>query len=77
MEFFDSVKQVFTNHNPGIGMQVMIKDPDDKVVLSATYGTEHKIVMVSSTHGEHIICMNTNSTAWFGGQQVVNKVSTF
>lgn len=55
---------------PGIGMHVEVKDPDDKTILSRVYSSEGKITFTSHTPGEHVICMYSNSTAWFSGSQL-------
>lgn len=54
----------------GIGMHVEVKDPDDKTILSRVYSSEGKITFTSHTPGEHVICMYSNSTAWFSGSQL-------
>lgn len=56
--------------SPGIGMHVDIRDPDDKTLLSRVYSSEGKISFTSHTPGEHVICMYSNSSAWFGGSQL-------
>lgn len=55
---------------PGIGMHVEVRDPDDKVILSRVYSSEGKISFTSQTPGEHVICLYSNSTAWFSGSQL-------
>lgn len=54
----------------GIGMHVEVRDPDDKVILSRVYSAEGKIFFTSHLPGEHVICMYSNSTAWFSGSQL-------
>lgn len=54
----------------GIGMHVEVRDPDDKTILSRVYSSEGKITFTSHTPGEHVICMYSNSTAWFSGSQL-------
>lgn len=56
--------------SPGIGMHVEVRDPDDKTILSRVYSSEGKISFTSHTPGEHVICMYSNSTAWFSGSQL-------
>lgn len=56
--------------SPGIGMHVEVKDPDDKVVLSRVYSSEGRLSFTSHTHGEHVICLYSNSTKWFSGTQL-------
>lgn len=54
----------------GIGMHVEVRDPDDKIILSRIYSAEGKISFTSHIPGEHVICMYSNSTAWFSGSQL-------
>lgn len=51
-------------------MHVEVRDPDDKTILSRVYSSEGKITFTSHTPGEHVICMYSNSTAWFSGSQL-------
>lgn len=56
--------------SPGIGMHVEVRDSDDKVILSRVYSSQGRISFTSHTPGEHVICMYSNSTAWFNGAQL-------
>ena len=56
--------------SPGIGMHVEVKDPEDKLILSRVYSSEGRISFTSHKSGEHVICMYSNSTAWFSGSQL-------
>lgn len=60
--------------SPGIGMHVEVKDPDDKPILSRVYSSEGRISFTSHTPGEHVICLYSNSTAWFSGTQLVRQL---
>lgn len=60
--------------SPGIGMHVEIRDPDDKVVLSRMYTSVGKVTFTSHTPGEHVICLYSNSTAWFSGGLLVATI---
>lgn len=51
-------------------MHVEVRDPDDKIVLSRVYSSEGRISFTSHVPGEHVICMFSNSTAWFSGSQL-------
>ncbi|CAI5453243.1 unnamed protein product [Caenorhabditis angaria] len=53
---------------PNIGMHVEVKDPEDKVILSKLYTAEGRFTFTSNTPGEHVICLYSNSTAWYGAQ---------
>ncbi|KAK0408245.1 hypothetical protein QR680_003853 [Steinernema hermaphroditum] len=55
---------------PSIGMHVEVKDPEEKVILSKLYTSEGRFTFTSHTPGEHLICLYSNSTAWFGGNQL-------
>lgn len=56
--------------SPGIGMLAEVRDPDDKVILSRMYSSDGRIAFTSHTPGEHVICLYSNSTAWFSGSQL-------
>jgi hypothetical protein len=71
VELYDPRSQGFMPSSPGIGMHVEVKDADDKVVLSRVYSSEGRISFTSHTPGEHVICLYSNSTAWFSGGQLV------
>ncbi|KAL1505369.1 hypothetical protein ABEB36_004952 [Hypothenemus hampei] len=70
VQLYDPRTGGFMPSSPGIGMHVDIRDPDDKTLLSRVYSSEGKISFTSHTPGEHVICMYSNSSAWFGGSQL-------
>ncbi|XP_055550592.1 transmembrane emp24 domain-containing protein eca isoform X2 [Wyeomyia smithii] len=70
VELYDPRSGGFMPSSPGIGMHVEVKDPDDKTILSRVYSSEGRISFTSHTPGEHVICMYSNSTAWFSGSQL-------
>ncbi|XP_035719500.1 transmembrane emp24 domain-containing protein eca-like [Vespa mandarinia] len=70
VELYDPRSDGFMQSSPGIGMHVEIRDPDDKPILSRVYSSEGRIAFTSHTPGEHVICLYSNSTAWFGGSQL-------
>lgn len=51
----------------GIGMHVEVKDPETKVLMSKLYSSEGRFTFTTHMPGEHVICLYSNSTAWFGG----------
>jgi len=51
-------------------MHVEVSDPDQKVVLSRTYAAEGRFTFTSHSAGEHVICLNSNSSAWFNAGQL-------
>jgi hypothetical protein len=71
VELFDENSKTYLPSTPGIGMHVEVKDPDDKMVLSKLYTSEGRFSFTSHSPGEHIICLYSNSTAWFGAQKLV------
>lgn len=60
----------FMETAPGLAMHVDIRDPDDKLILSKVYAAEGKVAMTSHKPGEHVICLQSNSTRWFSGGQL-------
>ncbi|CAF0876121.1 unnamed protein product [Rotaria sp. Silwood1] len=70
VELFDAASHTYLPSTPGIGMHVEVKDPDEKIVLSKLYTSEGRFTFTSHIPGEHVICLYSNSTAWFGGQQL-------
>ncbi|XP_034943093.1 transmembrane emp24 domain-containing protein eca [Chelonus insularis] len=70
VELFDPRSGGFMPSSPGVGMHVEVRDPDDKVILSRIYSSEGRISFTSHIPGEHIICLYSNSTAWFSGTQL-------
>jgi hypothetical protein len=72
VELFDATSNTYLPSTPGIGMHVEVKDPDEKIVLSKLYTSEGRFTFTSHIPGEHVICLYSNSTAWFGGQQLVS-----
>ncbi|CAF2389777.1 unnamed protein product [Rotaria sp. Silwood2] len=70
VELFDENTKTYLPSTPGIGMHVEVKDPDDKIVLSKLYTNEGRFTFTSHIPGEHIICIYSNSSAWFSKQQL-------
>lgn len=70
VELYDPRSGGFMPSSPGIGMHVEVRDPNDGVVLSRVYSSEGMISFTSTTPGEHVICMYSNSTSWFSGSQL-------
>ncbi|XP_016939679.1 transmembrane emp24 domain-containing protein eca [Drosophila suzukii] len=70
VELYDPRSNGFMPSSPGIGMHVEVRDSDDKIVLSRVYSSQGRISFTSHTPGEHVICMYSNSTAWFSGAQL-------
>ncbi|CAL1673633.1 unnamed protein product [Lasius platythorax] len=70
VELYDPKSEDFMPSSPGIGMHVEVKDPDNKPILSRVYSSAGRISFTSHTPGEHVICLYSNSTAWFSGTQL-------
>ncbi|XP_064554865.1 5'-AMP-activated protein kinase subunit gamma-1-like [Drosophila montana] len=70
VELYDPRSNGFMPSSPGIGMHVEVRDSDDKVILSRVYSSQGRMSFTSHTPGEHVICMYSNSTAWFNGAQL-------
>lgn len=58
-------------------MHVEVRDPDDKMILSKVYSSEGRFTFQSHTPGEHVICLMSNSSQWFGGGQLVCMTKIF
>ncbi|CAH1782702.1 unnamed protein product [Owenia fusiformis] len=52
------------------GVLIEVTDPTQNIVLARTYAAEGRFTFTSHTAGEHIICLHSNSSAWFGGGQL-------
>lgn len=70
VEIFDPRADDFIRSSPGMGMHVEVSDPDDKTILSRVYSSEGRISFTSHTPGEHVICLYSNTSAWFSGTQL-------
>lgn len=70
VELYDPKSGGFMPSTPGIGMHVEVRDPNDRILLSRVYSSEGMISFTSTTPGEHVICMYSNSTSWFSGSQL-------
>ncbi|CAG5134664.1 unnamed protein product [Candidula unifasciata] len=70
VEMFDKNSNSFIPTVYGLGMHVECRDPDDRVVLSRTYAAEGRFTFTSHAAGEHVICLNSNSSAWFNAGQL-------
>ncbi|XP_075243194.1 transmembrane emp24 domain-containing protein eca-like [Convolutriloba macropyga] len=60
----------FLPPSQGIGMHVDVRDPNDKMVLSRTYSAQGQFTFISHTAGEHVICLYSNTSKWFGGAKL-------
>ena len=67
VQIFDKDSNDYLPTTQGIGMHVEVKDPEQKTVLSKLYSSEGRFSFTTHMPGEHVICLYSNSTAWFGG----------
>ncbi|CAF1902672.1 unnamed protein product [Rotaria magnacalcarata] len=70
VELYDENSNSYRPSTPGIGMHVEVKDPDDKIILSKLYTSEGRFTFTSHIPGEHIVCLYSNSSSWFGKQKL-------
>ncbi|XP_029440363.1 transmembrane emp24 domain-containing protein 11-like [Rhinatrema bivittatum] len=62
MQQWDLIEHDFLPSAPGLGMVVTITAPNGELLLSKVYGPEATATFTSHTHGEHSICLQSNST---------------
>lgn len=67
VQIFDKDANDYLPTPHGIGMHVEVKDPEQKMILSKLYSAEGRFSFTTHMPGEHVICLYSNSTAWFGG----------
>ncbi|XP_002019365.2 transmembrane emp24 domain-containing protein eca [Drosophila persimilis] len=70
MELYDPRSNGFIPSSPGIGMHVEVRDSNNKIILSRVYRSQGWLFFTAHAPGEHVICMYSNSTAWFSGAQL-------
>ncbi|NXD13963.1 TMD11 protein, partial [Nothocercus nigrocapillus] len=69
---WDIRDQDFLESAPGLGMFVTVTAPSDEVLLKKLYGPQARFSFTSYMSGEHIICLQSNSTRLtaFGGSKL-------
>ncbi|KAM4854309.1 transmembrane emp24 domain-containing protein 11 [Thomomys bottae] len=69
---WDTGRQDFFDSAPGLGMFVTITTYNDEVLLSKLYGAQGTFYFASHSPGEHMICLESNSTQHvsFGGSKL-------
>ncbi|XP_022362042.1 transmembrane emp24 domain-containing protein 11 [Enhydra lutris kenyoni] len=69
---WDIHRQDFLESAPGLGMFVTVTTYNDEVLLSKLYGPQGRFYFTSHSPGEHIICLESNSTRLvsFGGSKL-------
>ncbi|NXU54788.1 TMD11 protein, partial [Turnix velox] len=72
IQSWDIHKQEFLESAPGLGMFVTVTTPSSEVLLSKLYGPQGTFSFTSHISGEHIICLQSNSTRLisFGGSKL-------
>ena len=56
-----------------LGLVVQVVDPNKDVLLERTFSSQNRFAFSSKVPGEHVICMNTNTSRWFGAGTVVSS----
>lgn len=69
-ELYEPTRAAWIPTTPGIGMHVEVKNPQSKIILSRHYAAEGRFTFTTHDAGEHVICIGTNSTRWFGGSKL-------
>nr|XP_015102290.1 transmembrane emp24 domain-containing protein 11 [Vicugna pacos] len=69
---WDTDRHDFLQSAPGLGMFVTVTTYNDEVLLSKLYGPHGTFYFTSHSPGEHIICLESNSTRLvsFGGSKL-------
>jgi len=69
---YDKKTNDYVGSSPGMGMHVEVRDPDGKIILSKTYGSEGSFTFTTHTPGEQQICIHSNSSKWslFAGGKI-------
>uniref|UniRef100_A0A663DJT6 GOLD domain-containing protein n=1 Tax=Aquila chrysaetos chrysaetos TaxID=223781 RepID=A0A663DJT6_AQUCH len=69
---WDIHKQDFLESAPGLGMFVTVTTPAAEVLLSKLYGPQGTFSFTSYLSGEHVICLQSNSTRFvaFAGSKL-------
>lgn len=70
VEVFDRIQNKYMPTPLGFGMHVRVNDPSEKIVLSRVYAAEGRFTFTTHLAGAHQICLYSNSSAWFGGNQM-------
>ncbi|XP_029788806.1 transmembrane emp24 domain-containing protein 11 [Suricata suricatta] len=69
---WDARRHDFLESAPGLGMFVTVMTYNEEVLLSRLYGPQGTFYFTSHSPGEHIICLESNSTRLlsFGGSKL-------
>ncbi|ESO08181.1 hypothetical protein HELRODRAFT_75680 [Helobdella robusta] len=66
---YDENSKIFLPANR-FGVHIDVTGPDGSVTLSRIYAADGRLTFTSAMPGEHVICINSNSSAWYGGSQM-------
>ncbi|KAL7677494.1 hypothetical protein ACOME3_003732 [Neoechinorhynchus agilis] len=70
LQMADPQSRTFVDGDTKFGIFVQVRDPDNKEMMNKLYTSSGQFTFTSHTAGEHVICLKTNSSAWFGGSTV-------
>ncbi|XP_074643702.1 transmembrane emp24 domain-containing protein 9-like [Tubulanus polymorphus] len=65
-EIYYAATSTFLPASPGLGIYILVKDPQNKELFSGTYPGEGRFTFTSYSPGQHQICLNRYSSAWYG-----------
>eukprot|EP01086_Lenisia_limosa_P010226 TRINITY_DN34293_c0_g1_i1.p1 TRINITY_DN34293_c0_g1~~TRINITY_DN34293_c0_g1_i1.p1 ORF type:complete len:217 (+),score=57.21 TRINITY_DN34293_c0_g1_i1:43-693(+) len=51
---------------PTLGVDVVVRDPREEIILKQKKTKEARVAFTSQEAGDHNICLQTNTTRWFG-----------
>jgi len=54
------------------GIKVNVQDPETRVILTREMNLDARFAFTSQIGGEHKICLQLNTSSWFGSKQKVN-----
>uniref|UniRef100_A0A8D2KPZ2 GOLD domain-containing protein n=1 Tax=Urocitellus parryii TaxID=9999 RepID=A0A8D2KPZ2_UROPR len=75
---WDTGKLDFREPGPGLGMFVTVTTYNDEVLLSKLFGPEGTFYFTSYSPGEHIICLESNSTRFVSvGERRLDREEIF
>jgi len=71
-QWWEKDENKWIDSKAGMGMHVEIADPEKKVILSRSYGSDGQFSFTSHSPGEHQVCISSNSTKWslFSGGKI-------
>ena len=67
VQMLDKKTNEYNITSSSVGILIEIQDPLNEIFLSKVYQREGRFSFTSYLPGVHKICLNSNSTKWFGG----------